>query len=935
MPNGKDYPSYPQTKQPPLMRRFVMFSVTLFIVILVSGGIAFMFSMRQIIRANKAVELSRLLEVERLKLETYVFNEISHALMTAESPLIKSFFADPSNPELKKMGLEEIAAYRRAFTSGTIFWVTVADKQFYFNDDDPYILDPDLPDNYWYYMTLYETAGYNFNINYNPDLNVTNLWINVPVFDDAGKPLGMLGTGIEISAFLDTIYKDRSKDDNLFFFNTLGEITGAFDVHLVAEKRDISEELNYLGMDILSAAEKLEPGESQSLEFEHGRIAINSIPLLEWYSIAAYSYSINDYDSSMTALFVLTLIMLAAVLVIFNVFISRLIEPLRKSIVEAEAANRAKSDFLSTMSHEIRTPLNAILGITEIQLQSSSLDRDVRDGLEKVYASGDMLLGIINDILDLSKIEAGRFELVPDRYEMASLISDTAQLNVLRLGNKAIEFDLFVDKDTPAYLYGDELRVKQILNNLLSNAFKYTERGTVKMSVSSYASKSAAEGDVVLVVSVSDTGQGMTKEQVDKLFDKYARFNMDANRTTEGTGLGMNITRTLVQKMDGKIDIESRPGEGSVFTVYLPHISVSDDVIGEEGAESLHNFRSSNIAQMKRVQLIYDPMPFGRVLIVDDVETNIYVARGLLAPYEINVDSVDSGFGAIEKIKRGESYDIIFMDHMMPRMDGVEATKIIRDMGYTLPIIALTANAVSGQAEIFLLNGFDDFISKPIDIRRLDVILTKLIRDKRPRETDGEEKRQQAPEYLKPSPAAGEKDPALTEIVLRDANKSIAALDMLMEKGAASFGEDDLRSYIIHTHGMKSALANFGNHELSSMASELEGYGRSDDIKAISEHTPAFLAALKAFALELAPKAAPAVSAAISPDVRYLTDALEKIKAACSEYDENGADDILSELRGKEWPREIGALLGDLAELLLHSDFDEVTRLIDAFIAGR
>ena len=409
----------------------------------------------------------------------------------------------------------------------------------------------------------------------------------------------------------------------------------------------------------------------------------------------------------------------------------KLIEEIEEQRIEAENANKAKSAFLSKMSHEIRTPMNAILGITEIQLQNDSLDRDMRYAFNSIYASGDLLLSIINDILNLSKIEAGKMELVIDKYEIASLISDIVQYNIMRSGSKQIEFELSVDENTPLYLLGDELRIKQIMNNLLSNAFKYTAEGVVRLSVSA----ETREGDeVVLIICVSDTGQGMTEEQINELYDEYARFNMETNRMTEGTGLGMSITQNLIRLMDGVISVDSEPGKGTEFTVRLPQSRVGPEVLSKEVADNLREFRTDNNMHLKRLQIKREPMPYGSILIVDDVPTNIFVARGLMASYELKIDSADSGLAAIEKIKNGAVYDVIFMDHMMPKMDGVEAVGIIRNMGYDRPIIALTANAVSGQAEKYRESGFDDFISKPIDIFRLNTILNEFVRDRQPPE---------------------------------------------------------------------------------------------------------------------------------------------------------------------------------------------------------
>ncbi|MCL2031531.1 MAG: ATP-binding protein, partial [Oscillospiraceae bacterium] len=375
-----------------------------------------------------------------------------------------------------------------------------------------------------------------------------------------------------------------------------------------------------------------------------------------------------------------------------------IIEEMRKAEV-AEESNKAKSRFLAMMSHEIRTPMNAILGITEIQLQDESLDPKYQDAFNTIYNSGDLLLSIINDLLDMSKIDADKLELVPARYEITSLINDVVNINLVRFSGKLLDFQLLVDENTPQKLFGDDLRIKQVLNNLLSNAFKYTKSGGIKFSVS--AERGPEDGnegsEVTLVFTISDTGKGMTEEQVNKLFDEYSRFDMEANRVTEGTGLGMHITRNLVRMMKGHIHVDSQVGRGTTITARLPQEDGGGGPLGRELAESLQRSRANqNISRNgKKTQIVREPMPYGKVLVVDDMDLNLYVARGLLSPYELSVDTAGSGFEAVGIIRDGSEYDIIFMDHMMPEMDGIETVKLLRDGGYTHPIVALTADAVS------------------------------------------------------------------------------------------------------------------------------------------------------------------------------------------------------------------------------------------------
>jgi signal transduction histidine kinase/CheY-like chemotaxis protein/PAS domain-containing protein/HPt (histidine-containing phosphotransfer) domain-containing protein len=597
---------------------------------------------------------------------------------------------------------------------------------------------------------------------------------------------------------------------------------------------------------------------------------------------------------------------------------------------QAIQANKDKSNFLAKMSHEIRTPMNAILGITEIQLQKKELEPELQEALDRIYNSGYLLLGIINDILDLSKIEAGKLELASVEYEVANLINDAIHLSVMRFDSKPIEFNLEVDENIPSVLLGDDLRIKQILNNLLSNAFKYTKEGKVSLSVS--FEKCDSDSVIALVLQVKDTGLGMTPGQVDKLFDEYTRFNMETNRTVEGAGLGMSIAKHLINLMNGKISVESEFGKGSAFTVWLPQEIIDANMLGKDVVEYLKKFHLGRATQMKKTsQIVREYMPYGRVLVVDDVETNLYVARGLMAPYGLSVETSSSGYEAIDKIKSGASYDVIFMDHFMPKMDGMETAQIIREMGYRQPIIALTANALAGQAEIFMENGFEGYISKPIDIRQLNVALNKYVRDKYPAEII-DAARKQAIIMTKRSDLQPATDAELKVIFVRDAEKAITSLEAINKNNYRR--ADDLRTFVLTIHAMKSALANIGEVMLSTVALNLEQAGRENNTAAIMAGTPVFLDSLQVLIEKIKSQNEDngTVSEVTDDERKNLCEKLLVIEKACTAYDEITANDVLTGLRQRKWPREVKELLDNIAGNLLHSDFIQAEKSAHEYI---
>jgi signal transduction histidine kinase/CheY-like chemotaxis protein len=393
----------------------------------------------------------------------------------------------------------------------------------------------------------------------------------------------------------------------------------------------------------------------------------------------------------------------------------------------AESASRAKSEFLARMSHEIRTPLNVIIGMADVELRKE-LSGETGEHLEEIRSSGSLLLSIINDLLDISKIESGHFDLNPVEYDLAELLRDSIKTNIIRINSKPIRFETDISPSLPRRLYGDEIRVKQILNNLLSNACKYTDRGAITLRIRG----GAEDGELSLFFSVEDTGRGIRQEQLPRLFSEYQRFDEQASREIEGTGLGLSITKKLAELMGGQITVESAYGKGSTFTVLIRQRIVEAAPVGEAAA-FLGEPENRDEGLKKPRPIEYFQLPQARILMVDDMLTNLRVAQALLKPYRMIVLDATSGEQAIDMIREGNpQFDLIFMDHMMPGLNGIETVRIIRneiDSEYAkkIPIIALTANAIVGNDKLFLENGFQGFLSKPINTALLDATLRKWL----------------------------------------------------------------------------------------------------------------------------------------------------------------------------------------------------------------
>ena len=630
-----------------------------------------------------------------------------------------------------------------------------------------------------------------------------------------------------------------------------------------------------------------------------------------------------------------------------------------KSALEvAEHAKLSKTKFLATMSHEIRTPMNAIIGISDIELDKENHSPETREAFGKINNSGKILLGIMNDILDLAKLETGKLELLPEEYDTVSLIGDILQLNSILMGDKPIDLIVKPAETLPKTLIGDKLRIKQMLNNILSNAIKYTDQGTVSFEIEAQTDHNS----VKLIFIVKDTGQGMTKEQLEAIHEQSSMFSREANHATEGVGFGMSIVKNLAQMMNGKIVVESEPNIGSTFTIILSQQPTDGNTIGKEQATELQNFKSANKTQ--RPKFIREYMPYGSVLIVDDVKVNLLVAGGLMKPYGLNIDTALSGYEVLEKINSGSSYDIIFMDHMMPGMDGMETTKQLREVGYTLPIIALTANAIVGQSEIFMENGFDDFLSKPIDTVQLNNVLNEQIRDKQPLELLEKARRQKEngediktfetpaspppdedilsslEEQLDPLEllkkidglnvdAALEAMSGLLDVYLDTVKLTVRLLPERIDR-MDNYIDTDMKSFTVEVHGLKSVLKNIGAAALGNLATSLESAALENDAAYCKESYPLFKVGL----LELTEHLSTALldNSVVEKEIAdksSLVQVLAEVKTAAENYDRDSALEIVGPCANFVYDKEIDELLQEIIFALEAFDCEEAFNKIN------
>lgn len=603
-----------------------------------------------------------------------------------------------------------------------------------------------------------------------------------------------------------------------------------------------------------------------------------------------------------------------------------LVEQVKREKQKADEANSAKSTFLSQMSHEIRTPMNAVVGMAEILLRTDLTDEQ-REYMTNIQSSGNALVSIINDILDISKIEAGKMELVEDVYELSPILSDIRMIIQNRIGDKPITFVSEMDKNLPCQLYGDGLRIRQVIINLLNNAVKFTEEGQIKLTVKALAK---TEEEIRLFVSVSDTGQGIREEDLTRLFGAFEQVDTRKNKGKEGTGLGLSISSQFIRLMGGKLEVRSEYGVGSEFFFTISQKTVAEGVESREETET---------------DAINFVAPDARVLVVDDIEMNLKVAVGLLAPLRMQIDVADSGRKALEMIQE-KKYHLVLMDHMMPDMDGVETTRRLRAMEgnyyQELPVLALTASAMKSEQQLFYEAGMNGFVAKPIDMRLLSAAIRKWL----PEELIIKQETGVAYTSDKVKQEDGEDWPRLQGIDLAEAKKNTGnyqffisllgdfykIIDVKADKIATCVEEQLIRDYTIEVHALKSMARMIGAVGLSERFLRLEQLGKAEDFEAIVKETPEVLSLYRSYKPILEPYGASITSDKRDVSAEEIILYLKEIQDAMEEMDIDVADEAMKKLEECRLPDACQSLMDKLrahvADLAMKEVLEVTSELI-------
>ena len=598
----------------------------------------------------------------------------------------------------------------------------------------------------------------------------------------------------------------------------------------------------------------------------------------------------------------------------------------------AKEASRAKSQFLSSMSHEIRTPINAVLGMDEMILRETQ-EENTREYAQNIRAAGTTLLGLVNDILDFSKIEAGKMAIIPVEYAVSSLLNDLVNMIRQRAEKKGLQFHVEIPDDIPSILKGDEIRLRQVAVNILTNAVKYTEEGSVTLKLSY---KKIGDNRIALTTAVKDTGIGIKKEDIAKLFHAFERIEEERNRTIEGTGLGMNITQKLLEMMGSRLEVESVYGEGSEFSY-----TVEQEVLNWS---PMGNYEES-YRRMMATQTAYKESfvaPDAKILVVDDTAMNLTVVRGLLKQTMVQVETVLSGYECLARAEK-EHFDLIFLDHRMPGLDGIETLRRLQTMNKKenalnahTPVVALTANAVSGAREEYIAAGFDDYLTKPIDSHKLEDMLRNMLPQEKVRAAGvvavpQEEKLPDWLEYVVGIDPHKGVEHCGSVTAYMDALKVFAqSIESNAEEIQRYYDTGDWQNYTTKVHALKSTARVIGAAELSEKARRLEDAGNNCYCDEIETGTGPLLDLYRSYAASLS-MLIPAEKAAedkVPISQAELSEAWETLTEIVTSFDYDSLEYMLGELSGYQLPPADAEKLAQIKKAAAVPEWDKLQQLL-------
>lgn len=834
-------------------KKLLIWPVVLIIISFIFTTLICMNSLNTVIEGNDE-EMSKVLTS---KVYDSINNKLSEPIIVAQTMSSDYYLIEPlrQNDFPKKDMEKTLISYLNTLSTSmdysSAFIVSEKSRTYYTQNGFNKIVSPETDEHdIWY--SIFVDSGKKYDFDVDTDEVHDDAWtvfVNSRIEDENGDLLGVCGVSVVMTDLQDIFCSyEKEYGIKINLVNSEGLVQVDTDM--------INIENAVLDITVSDAADS---DEYVYEETDNGGYRVSKyVENLGWYLVVQHDGENNDKIYSeliyknVIAFIIISLICI--LMVSSNLTIEkkkmeeRALEKERYAKeqealkVQAEAASKAKGDFLANMSHEIRTPINAVLGMDEMILRESR-EAKIRDYAADIKRAGNTLLSLINDILDFSKIESGKMDIVLVNYDLGSVLNDLLNMMQPKIKNKNLILELNIEPDTPAHLYGDEIRIKQVITNILTNAIKYTQEGKVTLTVSG---KKTGEDAVLLYVSVKDTGIGIKDEDQKYLFDSFQRVDESRNRNIEGTGLGLPITMRLLNLMGSSLEVESTYGKGSDFYFYLKQGQLDEQTIGD----FQKNYEHAN--DEVNVYTEHFAAPGAKILVVDDNEMNLKVFQGLLKNSKMQIDTAICGKDCLALMQQ-QSYHIIFMDHLMPEMDGVETLKRAKELEHNLSkeavMVALTANAVSGAREMFLGHGFDDYLSKPIIALKLEEMIKKYL----PKELIW------SPDFEQPvrEPTKGSSDQMAQknlvdwekgkELCMGDEEFYMEILHTFLDSNSdiqlnAFFEASDFDNYRIKVHSMKTNLANIGAMEVSDMAKRLEFALKNDnDVSYVQNHHEEFL----------------------------------------------------------------------------------------------